>query len=352
MKLSSWKYRLAAVPKTAVIVILGIIVNKGLINQQALQVIILCCSLWLLLYLLNEVLDAVFEEKLVVPRAIILGCATGIIGIISISYFIKPMIGLLFSLMSASQMAYCCPPLRWKRYVWAGPLLSGAINPILRFLVGINLSANQDGKDETILLSLILLVAFHFASALKTKVYQTNRDRRAGYQTIPIGFIVRYIEPLQLLTPIAFGLLCWLLYLLVKDGALSSYAQIVTLPLTLGAIAIIWQINDHYDRERHRLANAIKEYVPDTNLIRAEKKLGPGMMLELESMVGTSTIQYLRSAWMLRFARGAKKSAFRTFAASVIWSVISSFTSVPIMGTELLLLIGGMITYRIRTWIN
>lgn len=290
------RYRLAAVPKTAIIVVLGVLVSGGQLNSQDLLVASLCCLLWIGLYGLNEAIDLALEEKKRVNRWVVPLCLG--ISMLAITGGLLAggwQISILMTLMAFSQLVYCWPRPRTKRFVWSGPLQSGVLNPTLRFSAGLILGWNPTTNPKIVLACYTLLIALHFAGALKTRVYQTKRDRGLGYQTFPVAFVIRYIEPLQLLTPFCVSGLVLLAYRLQDAVSLPTSVRVMMVLGTTTGILVIWALNDVYDRARHRLRDLLLQNY-DGNLAQAELQAA-STIARLEVEAGTPSMKPLRDLW-------------------------------------------------------
>ena len=290
------RYRLAAIPKTAIIVFLGLFVSGEQLSHRDYLVTALCCLLWVNLYALNEAIDCLAEENKsgglwAIPLCLILSalCIAG--GFLIGGY----QAGVLFFLMALSQIAYCWPGLRTKRFVWAGPLQSGLLNPTLRFLLGLSLGLNPATSPKIVLSCFVLLIALHLAGAIKTRVYQTSRDRKLGYQTLSVAFVMRYIEPLQFITPVCAGGLVFLTCGTQGMISLPVVARVTVTFIVTTGILTIWAINDVYDRARHQLGRLLLQNYSGS-LTQAELKAGAAIA-NLEADAGVPSIELLRNLW-------------------------------------------------------
>ncbi len=185
---ASWRqilpgHRLPVVSKTALLIALGVCLSGGAFHGRVVaETILLAALLWCDLYILNEATDLICEQKMRVARPVLAFLFTLPFLLCCAAYAVFPPLALPFGLMTASQLAYCAPPLRLKRYWWAIILLSGTLNPALRLQCGVELGVHS--------LTPLIYAAFisaHVGAALRARVLLRERDQKFGYAPVPAG---------------------------------------------------------------------------------------------------------------------------------------------------------------------
>lgn len=245
----AWKRRLAAVPKTAVIVVLGA-VHTGYLTWKVLPVAVLASILWLLLYFVNETYDLQLEEgdtrlaRWIVPAELLISLVT------LVATVVDWRVGLLFLAMTLVQHCYCHPSFgRLKRYWITYVLFSGLLNPAARFLCGAFLTESKNTDWLLTGVALTVCLVIHLALAFKVRADLAPVDERHSYQTVPKRLVLA-ARPLQYLTPFGLPILHWIAQTAVAHGYLPGDIEIFALIsfafFTIGA----WGVNDPYDVAR------------------------------------------------------------------------------------------------------
>lgn len=187
-RVASWRqilpgHRLPVVSKTALLIALGVYLSGGAFRGATVGLtILLAAMLWCDLYILNEATDLICEQKMQVSRPALAFLYTLPLLLCFAAYCVLPPLALPFSLMVASQFAYCVPPLRLKRYWWAIILLSGTLNPVLRLQCGVEL-----GVHSLTPLVYAAFISAHIGAALRARALLRKRDRKFGYRPVPAG---------------------------------------------------------------------------------------------------------------------------------------------------------------------
>ncbi len=214
-------YRMATVVKTPLLVAIGLYLARGsFVIETVGTTMLLTSCLWMFLYVLNEAYDIRYESNKIVDRRITVAlyilvavtCAWGAV----VSY---KLFALLFA-MAVGQIAYCAPPLRLKRCWWAAPLLSGAVNPVLRLWCGVIW-----GTALVSPVALAALISLHLGSSLRTRTLRHKRDQSLGYGTVTDG-----ATPASKVL-VAFGFL--LSFYMCYAGIIP---QLFAIPIALGAV--------------------------------------------------------------------------------------------------------------------
>jgi hypothetical protein len=176
-------HRMTTVAKTPVLIAMGAFVNGGRVaSPNVVAAMALASPLWAFLYAINEVNDLKCEEGRDVP-ARVLACLWIAVGIIlAASALVGPKLLGLLLLMTLGQICYCVPPIRWKRYWWAGPLLSGTLNPIERYLCGAIWTSHPFSA-----VPIGIVVTLHFGASIRSRVLLRGRDAGFGYVVAPAG---------------------------------------------------------------------------------------------------------------------------------------------------------------------
>jgi hypothetical protein len=217
-RFASWQqivpgHRLPVVTKTLVLIALGVYVAGGsFATPQVWLTMAFAAALWAVLYTLNEATDKVIEEGLIVAP-IAWGVLLGLPAVLCLwSLRVSPLLGLYLSLMFLGQWAYCARPLRLKRYWWAILILSGAVNPMLRFACGA-----LWGTRSLSLLVCLVVVSLHIGATLRARLLQRERDKQHAYSVVApwsawvgkvctaTGFVGAYILCWQRVLPLTFA---------------------------------------------------------------------------------------------------------------------------------------------------
>jgi hypothetical protein len=175
-------HRLPVVIKTSALIALGVWVSHGVVTStHALVTMFLGAVLWVVLYGLNEWSDLRLESgaSLPVSYALLLSGAA-VFTMVAASY-ISGKIGILFGLMIVSQVLYCIPPFRVKRYWYSALVLSGIVNPVLRLESGAALGIHS--VPMQLLMAFILL---HLGAAARSRCLLRKRDSGLGYVVAPV----------------------------------------------------------------------------------------------------------------------------------------------------------------------
>lgn len=175
--------RLPVVAKTPVLVVLGASCARGVDNARGVWLsMALAAALWVMLYALNECSDAVLEAGYTDNRCVRPGLLIAAAALVGVAGCISPRLLGLLALMVASQVAYCLPPLRLKRWWWGSLLLSGTVNPVTRVQCGAIW-----GTRPLPALVYVVLLFLHLGAAIRTRTLQRRRDRMLSYTVPPPG---------------------------------------------------------------------------------------------------------------------------------------------------------------------
>ncbi len=226
-------HRLLAVAKTVILVALGVYLAGGQFERAGVWLTLLLGGLlWACLYALNEFTDLVAERGYRPQRSLglLLVAAPLLVSVAAGS--LSPTLLALFLAMIAGQMVYSVSPLRLKRFWWANPLLSGIINPVLRFQCGV-----LWGTHPVLWPAYGAVVCLHLGAALRARVLQRERDRGLGYSAAPsavngVGLV---------LVMLGFGAM----FLLYLEGALPAPVMLATVgAMVFAAYAWSGHVND------------------------------------------------------------------------------------------------------------
>lgn len=176
-------HRIYAVAKTPVLVALGMYLAGGHFAWRTVgATLALTGLLWALLYALNEAFDLAAEDGWHVPRVTTGGLMLAVVATCGAAGLVSTRLALLFSVMTALQLAYCAPPARLKRWWWPIVVIGGVCNPLLRIECGALWGAAAIPP-----LALAVPILMHLGATFRTRALQRDRDRRHGYRVAPPG---------------------------------------------------------------------------------------------------------------------------------------------------------------------
>lgn len=247
--ITSIEHRFFAALKTTVIVVFGAYLAGGLNSSAIREVIfasILATLLWFGLYVINEGYDWRLEKLLRVDDELFTGCYLLIGMVLALSLRLNLWMFFIFILMVTSELVYCHPRLRFKRFAWAGPVLSGFIGPTLRFGLGVLLAANPHPNFLMLTGFWLLLLGLHLPLALKSRVFRRRRDRELGYLVIS-DQMTRRLRLAQFLTPLSFLWLGWALNSAEEARLFPEGTFVSGMMLAIALGAATWRMNDIHD---------------------------------------------------------------------------------------------------------
>lgn len=173
-------HRIPVVIKTPVMIMAGAYLAKAEFRVQTVfATMALGSILWAALYVYNEATDFVLEKERKVKQSVWATCFALVTLATTLGFVVRWSVGLCLLAMAASQWAYCSPRLRLKRHWQANILLSGAFNPILRFICG---AAWGTGIPWLLLGMYVLL---NVGASLRTRTLLRKRDASLGYSQPP-----------------------------------------------------------------------------------------------------------------------------------------------------------------------
>jgi hypothetical protein len=176
-------HRIPVIAKTPLLVALGVSWAGGADNVRGVWLsMALATALWLALYALNECTDAALEEGYIGELRLRRWLVLVSVVIVSTAGAVSVRLLIPMALMAASQLAYCLPPVRLKRWWWGGVLLSGVVNPTARLLCGA-----VWGTHPVPGLAYGALVCLHVGGAIRTRTLQRKRDLSLSYRVPPPG---------------------------------------------------------------------------------------------------------------------------------------------------------------------
>ena len=176
-------HRLPVIAKTPFLVALGWhLAGGGSPSSAFLLTLALSSGLWATLYVLNEATDLSREQGLLVRKRFRFSLLAACVVLCAGACWLSPLLGALFVLMTLGQLAYCMPPLRWKRHWAANVILSGGANPVLRLHCGAIW-----GAHPLPLLIYAICIAAHLGACLRARALLRARDARLGYVPAPPG---------------------------------------------------------------------------------------------------------------------------------------------------------------------
>ncbi len=174
-------HRMPVLIKTSALIAFGVWVAHGTVtSSHALVTMFLGAVLWAALYGINEWSDLRLEAGIALPNSygyvlsVVAAFTTIAAGLISWK------IGLLFACMILSQVLYCIPPFRAKRYWYSALVLSGGINPMLRLEAGAAL-----GMHSVPLQLIAVFILLHLGAAVRSRCLLRKRDLKLGYVVAP-----------------------------------------------------------------------------------------------------------------------------------------------------------------------
>ena len=179
------KIRFFALSKTALIVLLGAYVSNAKLNEAFLEVLALTVALWAVLYAINETTDRFYENGVTVKIIHLVAYPLAIAVILMASSRLGEEIFIFALAMTMSQVAYSLYP-RLKIFWWGALLISGLINPALRFFLG----AIGGEKNHAFYLTLIVLLLVNLSGAIITRVKKRRPDSEHHYLPIPGVFSI------------------------------------------------------------------------------------------------------------------------------------------------------------------
>ncbi len=174
-------HRMPVLIKTSALIAFGVWVSHGVVtSSHALVTMFLGALLWAALYGINEWSDLRLEAGVAMPNsyALLLGVAAGITTVAA--GLISWKVGVLFGGMVVSQVLYCIPPFRAKRYWYSALVLSGGINPMLRLEAGAAL-----GLHSVPFQLIVVFILLHMGAAVRSRCLLRQRDRKLGYAVAP-----------------------------------------------------------------------------------------------------------------------------------------------------------------------
>jgi len=174
-------HRLPVITKTPVMIMMGAYLSQAEFRLQTVMATMLLGSLlWTTLYFYNEVADITLEKKQTVRRDIWITCFVLTALTVVMGFAVKWSVGVCLLAMALSQWAYCSPHVRLKRNWQANILLSGTINPILRFTCG----AVWGTGMPWLLLGMYVLL--NIGATIRTRTLLRSRDEGLQYSQAPM----------------------------------------------------------------------------------------------------------------------------------------------------------------------
>jgi hypothetical protein len=176
-------HRIPVIAKTPLLIAVGAYWAGGAGNERGVWLSMAVASaLWAVLYALNECTDAVLEEGYLDRRRVRLWLVMLSAVLVGAAGCVSTRLLALLALMVASQVSYCLPPLRLKRWWWAHVLLTGVANPLTRLHCGAIW-----GTDPIPTLAYGVLLSLHLGAAIRTRTLQRKRDLSLSYTVPPPG---------------------------------------------------------------------------------------------------------------------------------------------------------------------
>ncbi len=174
-------HRLPVITKTPVMIIAGAYLSHAEFHvNTVIATMVLASALWTVLYYYNELTDIKLEKQAEVQSGLDTLCLTLMALLVAMGFAVRIGVGVCLLGMAVSQWGYCSPTLRLKRYWQANILLSGTINPILRFAAGA-----VWGTTEIPWLLLGMYVLLNFGASTRTRTLLRKRDAGLGYTQAP-----------------------------------------------------------------------------------------------------------------------------------------------------------------------
>ncbi len=175
-------HRIPVVTKTPVMIMAGAYLSKAEFRANTVfATMALGSLLWAVLYYYNEVTDVTLERERKVKRELWTTCFALTALTVVLGFLVGWKVGACLFAMAISQWAYCSPYVRLKRFWQANILLSGTINPILRFTCGA-----VWGTVGMPWLLLGMYVLLNIGASLRTRTLLRRRDAGLGYSQPPV----------------------------------------------------------------------------------------------------------------------------------------------------------------------